>query len=29
MRPLFEVVVFGFEFCAAELSLEKFRSALN
>jgi len=29
MRPNFEVFFFGFEFCAAELSLEKFRNALN
>src|ERR1039458_6617959 len=29
MRPLFEVVVFGFEFSAAELSLEKLKTKNN
>jgi hypothetical protein len=29
MRPGFEVMFFGFEFGAAELSLEKFRNALK
>jgi hypothetical protein len=29
LRPDFRGAVFSFEFCAAELSLEKFRNALN